>query len=932
MPIVIVSVAWAALPIILLVLYVRLRKRVDSLQSAIHDLRAGSTPLGQAAAPRPAPAPQAATGDIAGPWARKAPPESGVGNDAGTTEADDVMPPPVPPTPAEALSEAEPPRAYVFREGRAGELVVWLRDHWVLVAGAASLVLAGLFLVQYGVEKGLLTPFWRIMAALALGACFLAGGEALRRRFGDEDDTPFEYLPSVLAGAGILTLFVAILAARALYGLIGAGPAFTGMFAVAVVAMVFGWFYGPVLAALGIVGATAVPFLVGGSSEAAWLVHYYFVLIAVAGLAVDSLKRWAWVSAVVLIATLAAAWLLHLEVDAPQHFLAAILLIGAAAVIIPERRPVPLHGGTSVLGFIARKLGYFDTGGPVSYPEFPTRLAVGVTAFAALQSVLVGLGAGPADGYLGLLGIAILLAATLVWMSRAPALTDLPLFPAAALVVTAVAQVRLDGGLYTAFLAALTREPETAPPAIVWTLVGLAMIGSLMAFWRMTRSSPEDEGNGLDLRVYWALIAAVLAPLVLLILEFLWDPSLVHGAYAWALAVIAVAGVMTLLAERTGRQPDFARRLLCVSLFGIAAATLIGLALFLLLTKTALTLALALMVLLIIAVDRRFDLPVLGVFALVGTAIITYRLVFDPGMDWAEDPQTVPLVEVLLAYLGPMALLGYAWQMCRAPRPRVGLVIESTVWMLFAVFVMVMLLRQLPGQDFDNHWTVGLFATIWTASALVQLYRMAGAGTFERRLRIVLACVFSLPAGLFLLASLMLVNPLTTFGEQVVGPPVFNSLFVAYVPLALVLAFGAMKLSHIRALVRLALGTLAALIAAWYVFLGIRHSWRGADLTVPGVTDPELYTYTLAMLVGSGGLLLVAFWRRIVWARQLAMAGVALTIGKVFFIDMSGLSGLIRVVSFLGLGLALLGLTWLNRVMAAQWDRVDPERPTPPPE
>jgi uncharacterized membrane protein len=45
------------------------------------------------------------------------------------------------------------------------------------------------------------------------------------------------------------------------------------------------------------------------------------------------------------------------------------------------------------------------------------------------------------------------------------------------------------------------------------------------------------------------------------------------------------------------------------------------------------------------------------------------------------------------------------------------------------------------------------------------------------------------------------------------------------------------------------------------------------------------------------------------------MVGIAVTIAKVFLIDMSGLNGLVRVASFFGLGLALMGLAWLNRAM-----------------
>jgi uncharacterized membrane protein len=54
------------------------------------------------------------------------------------------------------------------------------------------------------------------------------------------------------------------------------------------------------------------------------------------------------------------------------------------------------------------------------------------------------------------------------------------------------------------------------------------------------------------------------------------------------------------------------------------------------------------------------------------------------------------------------------------------------------------------------------------------------------------------------------------------------------------------------------------------------------------------------------------------------MAGIALTVAKVFLIDMAGLSGLLRVAAFLGLGLALAALAWLDRRIAAQW-----QRPTP---
>jgi uncharacterized membrane protein len=49
---------------------------------------------------------------------------------------------------------------------------------------AFSLALAGMFLVQYGIEAGLLPPVVRVMLALLFGAALIVAGEAIRRRTG----------------------------------------------------------------------------------------------------------------------------------------------------------------------------------------------------------------------------------------------------------------------------------------------------------------------------------------------------------------------------------------------------------------------------------------------------------------------------------------------------------------------------------------------------------------------------------------------------------------------------------------------------------------------------------------------------------------------------------------------------------------------------
>ena len=104
-----------------------------------------------------------------------------------------------------------------------------------------------------------------------------------------------------------------------------------------------------------------------------------------------------------------------------------------------------------------------------------------------------------------------------------------------------------------------------------------------------------------------------------------------------------------------------------------------------------------------------------------------------------------------------------------------------------------------------------------------------------------------------------------------------------------------------------------AALAALYVGLEIRRFWRGDWLGGPGVSQPELYSYTIVLMLLGAGLLYQAIAARNATLRRIAMAVIALVIAKVFLIDASGLTGLTRVASFLGLGMSLAGLAWLNR-------------------
>jgi uncharacterized membrane protein len=99
---------------------------------------------------------------------------------------------------------------------------------------------------------------------------------------------------------------------------------------------------------------------------------------------------------------------------------------------------------------------------------------------------------------------------------------------------------------------------------------------------------------------------------------------------------------------------------------------------------------------------------------------------------------------------------------------------------------------------------------------------------------------------------------------------------------------------------------LAALIAG--VALMVRQGFQGPILTGPDMPIAEFYGYSLAGLAVAIGLILAGMRLP---DKALRLAGLLLltaTIVKVFLVDASELKGVLRILSFLGLGIALIGI------------------------
>jgi uncharacterized membrane protein len=99
---------------------------------------------------------------------------------------------------------------------------------------------------------------------------------------------------------------------------------------------------------------------------------------------------------------------------------------------------------------------------------------------------------------------------------------------------------------------------------------------------------------------------------------------------------------------------------------------------------------------------------------------------------------------------------------------------------------------------------------------------------------------------------------------------------------------------------------LASLIAG--TALLVRQLFQGPILNGPAMPVTEAYAYSLAGLLLSVALLVGGVRSGDKPLRVAGLALLTLTIAKVFLIDAAALEGLLRILSFLGLGIALIGV------------------------
>ena len=790
--------------------------------------------------------------------------------------------PAVPPAPPTSPARAAQPRPDVEET---------IGTRWTVWVGGVALALGGLFLVRYSIEQGLLGPAARIAAGALFSLALLAAGEWMRRRevASPVAAIPSAHVPGVLTAAGTSTAFATVYAAYALYAMIGPAAAFVLLGAVSILTMIASALHGPALAALGLVAAFGSPFLVTTAKPNLWALVIYLAFVTVASYGVARLKLWRWLAlagaagAIVWTLVLLATPLSDVVV-VMLHVLVQMALAGLFLVVDPYRH---VADGDA-------------------HPETEWLANAVLLAFAVLGVVVIALPDAVArPAYAATLAL-LLLALAVRYPAVAPSAVCAGVVTVSTLMVWPLAR-EIAATPYAVVPDAIGAAPP--PEALQVYLSFAATLPAMIAsasLWRIAR------GGRLPFRAAaWLCAAATLTPLAALIAAY-WRVAHLERSVSFAIAagLLALAFVMAAGWLRRNERDDAVR--LAVGAVAAAAVGALAAGLTFALDQGMLTVAFALTALGTAWIAERAAIPSLR-YAVGGIVLVVLgRIVWDPAIVRGPAGDT-PIVNWFLWGYGVPALAFYAASRIleRAGRDRLVRLVESLAILFAALLVFFEIRHWIHGGNAfaaqSGHLEMGLLATTGLAFSIAMVRAEARRPDIVYRIATLIFGAVTLLVSALGLA--LVENPLFT-GEPVAGGAFINSLLPAYLlPAILAAALAAeARRTRPRWYVRSGVG-LGLALQLLYTIIAIRRAFQGPVVALTlGTGQAELWTYSIALLLIGVIILAVGLIWNLRLARVVSAGYITAAVVKVFVVDLAHLHGLTRALSFIGLGLALVGI------------------------
>jgi uncharacterized membrane protein len=775
-----------------------------------------------------------------------------------------------------------------------------LQDQWMIWLGGLSIGLSGIFMVRYSIEQGLLDPLARVLLSI-LGGLILHGVSEWGRRRNLEH---YQAIAALAGGASII-LYSALIASLNLYDLFPAGFVFVALIVVSLTTMALAVLHGPVLAIMGILGAYVIPLLVDTGSGNVLTLYIYSVIVTAAALLLMRYvyRPWLWGG---MLAGSLGWWLLTINsydaLGLRGYYLAALLYLFLA---MPNwdwllRKPSISSPDTDSFAEAntalekARLLAakFIRPGLPNNLSEGPGLLSIAIVilAFGFTISIEQTL-ASAIFQWTPFVAILLVTAGSRPELLKLVALSlGVQFFAWLSLGLTTYNGIRLEGLI------------GPSQSSFVIYAAGMAFLYTALSL-RNLLTSP-------DRNLCCAL--AIASPLLWLSLCYLLVTDLAGSIY-WGVAAVSLGIFYLLLAawrlrldkfkpvaeQESEDQEYFAVWLLLAGHFAYSLAVAI------MVREAGLTLALSAQILSISWLIHRYNPARLDLFLKLVLAVVVMRLTFNPWL--FTYPPDVHWSFWTYGGATLFAALG-AWRL----RDKVTL----AKWLeLASLHLLVLTLWAetrytiYDGEIFRPQIDLVEFSintALWSSLSLVYYLRH----TVSQNLKLLYLTMSKslLVLGLSsYVAVLLLLNPFFTH-EPVSSTPIFNILLLSY---GLPVVIGSLLYLFYEKALRRNLSIFIAFSSFVFINVEIRHLWSGTLSSTSITSNGELYTYTIVWLILAVACLLGGSIR---FGPNVYRAGfglMMLVIGKIFLFDMADLEGLLRVASFMGLGLSLLGLAYL---------------------
>jgi uncharacterized membrane protein len=778
----------------------------------------------------------------------------------------------------EAEQEPETRRGSAFADMSFETLVGGKLPIWV---GGIALVFAGFFLVRYTIEAGLFGPGARSIAATLFAFAMIAVSEFGGRlpKIG-ESFTADPRVGQSLAGAGVATLYGTLYMAAEIYGLVVLPTSFVLVVLVTVIAFILSLRHGPPTALMGLIGGFAAPWVAGmGASNLPTLLLYLAVFIAALfGLAVW--RRWLWL--LVLASGGGALWsfamLMEAKTDLPLLG-GFIAVAGAGALLAAKRFAETKPGWSDAARYMPMALALAQLAILLPLMNFS---ATGWLFYFALSALAIAL-AWRDKELLPLVGGALLLSAVPLmgaWDERG----------ADTLTIAATIGIAVLFGS-----AGQLHARRTDSLVNIWAPIGLA--APLLA-WFAGAIANQDALTDF----VWGASAALVA--------------IASGFMAWdrhyrakdvigriQLMATSAATLMALVAGAYWIAEDWIASSIAITALGVAAwARVVGFAE----VRRLAIVPLALAMLAAFGMSHQF----LGA---LGQSLSGQHAFYDSLPSIGQALRATLLPALLIA-----GIIWQPWFAAGRKTRAMACVVGGT-----GIAAMIWLIAKQPASIASP----GDFIRLGFAERAAFTQILFGLGWLITRqqksrpdwpLLRMIGWVFT-AAALFRVIwfDLMLLNPVLV--AQMVGPvPVANLLTAHFGLAALWLWLLAYDVPQRFAppIKQLCLGMMILTVLA-----SVRQLVQGNLVSSAAVGTGENYLYSAALLALAIGWLVLGITRGTKLLRVAGLSLLTVVTLKVFLIDAAALTGLLRILSFFGLGVTLIGIGWAyGRVMGIDKD------------